>query len=49
MSNKCILIEECLDICARKQDRNTKYTLRKKGTKAVTGTVPFQKVHFCTY
>jgi len=27
------------------------YTLRKrkkKGTKAVTGAVPFQKVHFCT-
>jgi len=24
------------------------YTLRKKGTKAVTGVVPFQKVHFCT-
>jgi len=24
------------------------YTLRKKGTKAVTGDVPFQKVHFCT-
>jgi len=23
-------------------------TLRKKGTKAVTGAVPFQKVHFCT-
>jgi len=22
-------------------------TLRKKGTKAVTGAVPFQKVHFC--
>ncbi len=25
------------------------YTLRNKGTKAVTGAVPFQKVHFCTY
>jgi len=24
------------------------YTLRKKGTKAVTGAVPFQKTHFCT-
>jgi len=24
------------------------YTLRKKGTKAVTGAVPFQKVHFLT-
>jgi len=24
------------------------YTLRKKGTKAVTGAVPFQKIHFCT-
>jgi len=24
------------------------YTLRKKGPKAVTGAVPFQKVHFCT-
>jgi len=24
------------------------YTLRKKGTKAVTVAVPFQKVHFCT-
>jgi len=24
------------------------HTLRKKGTKAVTGAVPFQKVHFCT-
>jgi len=24
------------------------YTLRKKGTKSVTGAVPFQKVHFCT-
>jgi len=25
------------------------YTLsEKKGTKAVTGAVPFQKVHFCT-
>jgi len=23
-------------------------TLRKKGTKAVTVAVPFQKVHFCT-
>ncbi len=21
----------------------------KKGTKTVTGAVPFQKVHFCTY
>jgi len=25
----------------------SEYTLRKKGTKAVTGAVPFQKVHFC--
>ncbi len=25
------------------------YTLRNKGTKAVTGVVPFQKVHFCIY
>ncbi len=25
------------------------YTLRNKDTKAVTGAVPFQKVHFCTY
>ncbi len=24
------------------------YTLRNKGTKAVTGAVPFQKVHVCT-
>jgi len=24
------------------------YILRKKGTKAVTEAVPFQKVHFCT-
>jgi len=24
-------------------------TLRKKGTKAVTGAVPFQKVHFCPF
>jgi len=24
------------------------YTLRKKGTKAVTGAVPFQNLHFCT-
>jgi len=23
-------------------------TLSEKGTKAVTGAVPFQKVHFCT-
>ncbi len=26
-----------------------KYTLRNKGTKAVTVAVPFQKEHFCTY
>jgi len=25
------------------------YTLRKKCTKAVTGAVPFQKVHFCPF
>ncbi len=25
------------------------YTLRNKGTKAVTVAVPFQKEHFCTY
>jgi len=25
------------------------YTLRKKGTKAVTGAVPFLKVHFCPF
>ncbi len=24
------------------------HTLRNKGTKAVTGAVPFQKVHVCT-
>jgi len=24
-------------------------TLRKKGTKAVTGAVPFQKVNFCPF
>jgi len=24
------------------------YTLRKKGTKTITGAVSFQKVHFCT-
>jgi len=24
-------------------------TLRKKGTKAVTGVVPFQKVNFCPF
>jgi len=23
--------------------------VRKKGTKAVTGAVPFQKVHFCPF
>jgi len=23
-------------------------SIKKKGTKAVTGAVPFQKVHFCT-
>jgi len=25
------------------------YTLRKKGTKAVTGAIPFQKVTFCPF
>jgi len=25
------------------------YTLRKKGTKAVTGAVPVQKVNFCPF
>jgi len=25
------------------------YTLRKKGTNAVTGAVPFQKVNFCPF
>jgi len=25
------------------------YTLRKKGTKAVTGAVPFQKLNFCPF
>jgi len=25
------------------------YTLRKKGTKAVTGAVPCQKVNFCPF
>jgi len=25
------------------------HTLRKKGTKAVTGAVPFQKVNFCPF
>ncbi len=28
--------------------KNGNYTLRNKGTKAVTGAVPFQKVHVCT-
>jgi len=28
--------------------KKSPYTLRKKGTKAVTGAVPFQKVHICT-
>ncbi len=27
----------------------TSYTLRNKGTKAVTVVVPFQKEQFCTY
>jgi len=26
----------------------TAHSQEKKGTKAVTGAVPFQKVHFCT-
>ncbi len=30
------------------QATNNVYTLRNKGTKAVTGAVPFQKVHVCT-
>jgi len=31
---------QCLSVC--------QYTLRKKGPKAVTWAVPFQKGHFCT-
>ncbi len=27
--------------------KNVSFTLRNKGTKAVTGAVPFQKVHVC--
>jgi len=31
------------------QHHKIHYTLsEKKGTKAVTGAIPFQKVHFCT-
>jgi len=32
-------------LCFKEQD----ITLRKKGTKAVTGAVPFQKVNFCPF
>jgi len=37
-----------LDVSAALRQAAFEYTLRKKGTKAVTGAIPVQKVHFCT-
>jgi len=31
------------------ENGNGQNTLRKKGMKAVTGAVPFQKGHFCSF
>jgi len=48
-------LEKNTNICYFPCTHNAEYqkhlkphTLRKKDTKAVTGAVPFQKVHFCT-
>jgi len=38
----------CFEICQKKRDFQASLS-KKKGTKAVTGAVPFQKVHFCPF
>jgi len=37
-----------LDIVIRPMNTHSHSQIKKKGKKAVTGAVPFQKVHFCT-
>jgi len=32
----------------KKKQKKSLHSQKKKGTKAVTGAVPFQKVHICT-
>ncbi len=55
ITNKCLLLTsydyvdlEALEFCISNMIQWVLYTLRNKGTKAVTGAVPFQKVHACT-